>query len=384
MTSIVEAIEQAWYERFAAEEKTISPTTQASILQWMLGEDRTRLEALAPEQRAVFEQGMDYRYRVLCKRYLGMSPASAYRNLINRLGSIVVIRNKINTWIALSRDRQRAVAEVLQEVIQEMLNSDRYIQNQVQWIGQCTHDERLRNSLLLTSIEEYCLRPIRNQPILTYRFVNYLRRSQRGGMTQVPQDQHIRMVSDEVLAPDAESSLSLLDDQALIDYQEQQSQEEQQSLRATVYQEFRDYLAQKVDADAVRWLDLYLQGQSQEAIAQTLNLPIKQIYRLREKVGYHAIRSFATKHKPEIVAYWLQTSLQEHDFGLTPSQWQVFWQEISPLQQAIVTQLKAGHPVEELAPEFNLRKTQITQEWTQIYLFAQSIRIGERTTDNVE
>jgi hypothetical protein len=286
----------------------------------------------------------------------------------------VVVRNKINTWIALSRDRQQAVADVLQEVIQEMLHSDRYIQSQIQWIAQCTRDEKLRNSLILTSIEEYCLRPIRNQPLLAYRFVNYLRRSQRGGMTQVPQDQHIRMVSDEVLSPDAESALSLLDDQSIADYQEQQSQEEQQRLRLEVYREFRAYLAQKVDADAVRWLDLYLQGQSQEAIAHVLNLPIKQVYRLREKVGYHAIRSFATKQNPEIVAQWLQISLPDHNFGLTAAQWQVFWQEISPLQQTLVTHLKAGQSLEAIAAQLDLRKTQITQEWTQIYLFAQSLR----------
>lgn len=377
-TPTLEGLERIWHERFAAGETTIPATARASILQWMLGADRERLEDFSSEQLSVFEQGMDYRYRVLCGRYLNLSPARAYRNLIDRLGSIVLVRNKIGTWIALSRDRQRAVAEVLQEVIQEMLNSDRYLQSQIQWIGQCTGDEKLRNSLLLASLEEYCLRPIRNQPLLAYRFVNYLRRSQRGGMTKVPLDRYVRVVSDEIFTLDAESSLSLLDDRALDDYLERQDREEQQLLRIRVYREFRDYLVQKVGGDAARWLDLHLQGQSQEAIAQALNLPIKQVYRLREKVGYHAIRSFATKQNPEVVAHWLKISPQDHNFGLTSSQWQVFWQEISPLQQAIVTQLKAGQALEAIALQLDLRKTQVTQEWTQLYLFAQSLRTREQ------
>jgi hypothetical protein len=285
-----------------------------------------------------------------------------------------VVRNKINTWISLSRDRYRAVADVLQEVIQEMLNSDRYIQSQVRWIACCTADERLRNSILLASIEEYCLRPIRNQPLLAYRFVNYLRRSQRGGITQVPQDRHLRMVSDEIMNDDSESSLSLLDDRAMEDYQERQEWEERRWLRAKVQREFTDYLAEKLDADAVRWFELYLQGETQEAIAQTLNLPIKQIYRLREKVGYHAIRVFALKENSELVTSWLEISVHEHNLGLSTSQWETFWQEISPLQQSIVSDLKAGQTLEAIATQLNLRKTQVAQEWTQIYLFAQSLR----------
>ena len=54
---------------------------------------------------------------------------------------------------------------------------------------------RLRDGLLFASIEEYSLRSVRNQPLLVYRFVNYLRRSQRGGLTQVSSKDLIRLVS---------------------------------------------------------------------------------------------------------------------------------------------------------------------------------------------
>lgn len=383
MTSVVQTIKKTWYERFAQEKSLLSrQAIQNSILQWMLGADPSLLESMNSEQLAIFEQGMDYRYRLLCKRYLGQSPNTSYRNLIARLSSIAAIRNRILTGIALSRDRHQAITDVLQEVIQEMLQGDRYIQNQMQWIGQCTRDERLRHSLLLASVEEYCLRPIRNQPLLAYRFVNYLRRSQRGGMTQVPQSQKIRLLSEEVGADGSESALSLLDDRAIATYNTRQEWEEQQLWRGKVQQGFSDYLAEKVGADAVRWLQLYLQGQSQEAIAQTLNLPIKDIYRLREKVGYHAIRNFALKSNPDLVEHWLGTSLQEHQFGLTAAQWEVLWQEISPLQQTIIQERQTGQSLEAIAQKLALRKTQINQEWTHIYLFAQSLRNRDREKES--
>ena len=137
---------------------------------------------------------MEYRWRILHQRYLGMGRDRAYRHLISRLGSVVIFRNKIQTWISLSRDRQRSVMDVLQEVLQELLQSDSYMQQQMAGIAKITTDNRLRDTLLFASLEEYCLRPVRNQPLLVYRFVNYLRRTQRGGLTQVPASDLIRLV----------------------------------------------------------------------------------------------------------------------------------------------------------------------------------------------
>jgi len=304
--TLAEEFSEDWRSRLAAELPEQSEAIRESIVRWLVGEDTARLEDLTPVQRQIIEQAMDYRYRILRQRYLGMAPERAYRGLIQRLSNLFLIRNKIRTWIALSRDRQRSVVDVLQEVIQELLQNDRYMQQQVAWIAQCTQDTRLRNALLLASAEEYCLRPIRNQPLLCYRFVNYLRRSQKGGMTQVPADDFIRLVSQEVAPDDAEGAVSLLDTQAIAQYQDAQAAEEQQDLRNSVQQRFEAYLLEKkVDPQAVEWLRLYLQGQSQEAIAKALNLNVKQVYRLREKVSYHATRVFAAKAQPELVSTWL-------------------------------------------------------------------------------
>jgi hypothetical protein len=264
--------------------------------------------------------------------------------------------------------------DVLQEVIQELLNSDRYIQKQITWIAQCTEDTRLRDTLLLTTIEEYCLRPIRNQPLLVYRFVNFLRRSQRGGMTHVPEGDMVRLVSEEVTLEETDAPVSLLDNQAIADYQDNQAWEEQQTLRMSVRQEFEAYLIEKLGSEAVQWLRLYLQGQSQEAIASALNKPVKEVYRLREKISYHAVHVFSIKGKPELVANWLEVSLQEHNLGLMPVQWEEFLASLTPEQRQLLEQLKAGKTPEAIAKDLNLKMNHVMGEWSKLYLAAQALR----------
>ncbi|MCU0527462.1 MAG: HetZ-related protein 2 [Elainella sp. Prado103] len=374
--SLAEELRQNWRSKLQASEVTLSASDQESVISWLLGEDVERFETLPSAQLAIMQQAMDYRWRILQQRYLGINPERAYSQLVQRLSSLFLIRSRIRTWVALSRDRRRTVVDVLKEVIQELIQSDTYIRQQMGWIAQCTSNSRLRNALMLTSIEEYCLRPIRNQPLLVYRFVNYLRRSQRGGMTQVPTGELIRLVSEEITPDEAENPVSLLDAQAVARYQDSQEWEEQQTMRNKVLQEFLAYLNQEVEPAAAEWLKLHLQGQSQETIAQTLGLTVNQVYRLREKISYHAIRVFGFKHESALVGSWLGTSLLEHNLGLTPEQWQVLWQQLTPLQQKIVECLKSGQSMELIAKGLNLRVNQVMGEWSKIYLLAQKIRNG--------
>lgn len=374
MTKLANDLEQDWYSRLAKDLPQVGQDTQTDIVRWLLGEDLERFEPMNHQQFKIAKQAMDYRYRILQQRYLGVKPTRAYRNLINRLGSLMMLRNRIRTWVALSRDRQRAVTDVIQEMIQEMLNSDRYIQRQINWIAQCTEDMSLRDALLLTSIEEYCLRPVRNQPLLVYRFVNFLRRSQRGGLTHVPQKEMVRMISDEVTLDEEDAPISLLDAQAVGAYQQEQDGEEQQLLRVKVQQEFEQYLRDNVGELETRWLKLYLQGRSQEAIAKDLNLPVKQVYRIREKVSYHAIRVFAIKGQTELVTNWLEVSLQQHGLGLTPQQWEQYWQELTPRQRQVIDLLKQGKNPDEIAQELKWKTHKVVGEWSKLYLKAQALR----------
>ncbi len=374
MTKLASQLEQTWRSRLQEDYPQQKPERLQSIVRWLIGEDLERFEGLTPSQARIVRQSMDYRYRILQQRYFSVAPTQAYRNLITRLGSLVMLRNKIRTWVALSRDRQRAVADVIQEVIQEMLNSDRYIQKQIAWIAQCTHEERLRDTLLLTSIEEYCLRPIRNQPLLVYRFVNFLRRSQRGGMTQVPQGDIVRLISEELTLEESDSPISLLDSQAINDWQETKNWQEKQAQRSQVKGEFEKYLAENISPTAALWLQLYLQGRSQDTIAKILELPIKQVYRLREKVSYHAIKVFALKGKPELVTDWLEISLKEHNLGLTPKQWEEFVGNLNPTQHKLIEALKDEQSFEAIAQNLNWKIHQVIGEWSKICLAAQSLR----------
>jgi hypothetical protein len=372
--TLAEELADGWRSRLQQDCADQSEAVREGVVNWLIGEDQARFDGLDPDQLAIAQQAMDYRYRILVQRYLGVAPDRAYQKLLQRLSSLFLIRNKIRTWVSLSRDRHRTVMDVLQEVVQELLQSDRYMQQQIAWIAKCTRSSVLRNVLLLASLEEYCLRPIRNQPLLVYRFVNYLRRSQRGGMTQVPGGELVRLVSEEIAPDDAENPISLLDNQAVAQYQEEQEWEERQRLRHSVQQEFETYLVENVDPLAAQWLQLHLQGRSQESIAKLLNVPIKQVYRLREKISYHAVRVFALKGQPELVASWLETSLQDHSLGLTPEQWQQFWDALTPVQQRLLEHLKEGQKPEAIAKELNLKTHQVMGEWGKLYLAAQALR----------
>lgn len=363
-----------WLSRLREELPDQPQSTCQSIVHWLLGESPDRFATLADSDLAIARRAIEYRYRIFQQRYWNVSPEQGYQRLIKRLSSLFLIRNKIKTWISLSRDRRRTVVDVIQEVIQEMMRSDRHLAQQLQWISTCTQSSRLRNLLMLASIEEYCLRPIRNQPLIIYRFVNYLRRSQKGGMTQVPTGELIRLVSDEIAPNDSEDSLSLLDVEAWNQHQEKQNDLEQQRQRHQVKTTFANYLSRSLDDTAARWLELHLQGLSQDQIAQELGLPVQQVYRLREKISYHAVRIFALREQPALVLGWLKTSLQEHNFGLTPTQWEQFWQSLTAEEQAILTAYRAEQPTDALARRLGLKTRQIQAQWVQIYLRAQELR----------
>ncbi|NEQ33932.1 MAG: HetZ-related protein 2 [Leptolyngbya sp. SIO4C5] len=371
---LAEDLTHKWQSRLQKDYPNQTPAVHAAVTQWLIGSNPQRFEQYSDVELAVVRQAIEYRYRILQQRYWDVTPERAYQQLIKRLGSLFLIRSKIRTWIALSRDRRRTVTDVLQEVIQEMLQSDNHLRRQIDWISECTSSRRLRNTLMLASIEEYCLRPIRNQPLLVYRFVNYLRRSQKGGMTQVPTNDLVRLISDEIATNDDESSLSLLDLQTLAAYQEQQDWVEQQAARTQVKERFLRYLSEHLDSQATQWLELHLQGYSQEMIAQQLAMPIQQVYRLREKISYHAIRVFTLKEQPQLVHSWLKTSLKEHNLGLTPIQWQEFFATCDPQQQHLLSAFKDGKSVDLVAKELNLRPKQVLSEWAKLYLTAQDLR----------
>ncbi|MBX2863946.1 MAG: HetZ-related protein 2 [Leptolyngbyaceae cyanobacterium MAG.088] len=372
--AVATTIVNGWQQRLQADLPDQSHDTHTAITQWLCGEDTDRFESLSHKDLSIATQAMDYRYRIFYKTYWGLPPDRAYQTLMRKLGGLFLVRSKIRTWIALSRDRQRQVKDVLQEIIQEMLQSDRHLQQQMSWISQCTKRSQLRNLLTMATIEEYCLRPIRNQPLIVYRFVNYLRRSQRGGMTQVPGAQLIQLISEEIGTDDTDSTISLFDIQAVSTYEQQQEFEATQRARKSVKDNFTDYLQETLGDTATKWLALHLQGYTQDSIAKQLDMKINDVYRLREKISYHAIRIFTLKEQPELVLGWLKTTLTDHDLGLTSSQWQSYWQSLEPSQQQLLTELKQGSDIDAIAQKLGCRPKQVMSEWAKLYLAAQDLR----------
>ncbi|NJR51058.1 MAG: HetZ-related protein 2 [Leptolyngbyaceae cyanobacterium CSU_1_3] len=369
MATVAEQLAQDWYSRLEIECPEQSAANRESIVNWLLGSDRDRFDELDRKDLKISKQAMEYRYRILQQRYLSKGRDSAYRNLIARLGSLVTLRNKIQTWIALSPDRKRSVMDVLQEVIQELLQSDNYMLSQIAYISQCTTEPRLKNALLFASVEEYCLRPIHNQPLIVYRFVNYLRRT-----PQVSTNDLLKLASEELLADDNDNQVNLVvDNQLMYQYQEVQELAVLRILRNEVKEEFENYLRENLGEEAVLWLRMYLQGKTQDAIAKKLEKPIREIYRLREKISYHAVRVFALEGKPELVDSWLGTSLNEHNFGLTQQQWQQLLEKISPTQKQILELRKTGDNIEIIAQKLKLKAHQAMGEWTKVYLAAQTL-----------
>ncbi|NJM97088.1 MAG: HetZ-related protein 2 [Phormidesmis sp. RL_2_1] len=365
-----------WHKQLQADLPNQAAATHAAIAQWLVGEPQ-RFAKMDATELKLAQSAMDYRYRIFISRYWGLSPERAYQRLLQKLGGLFLIRSKIRTWIALSRDRKRAVKDVLQEVIQELLQSDRHMRQQAEWIGQCTTRASLRNLLTLATVEEYCLRPIRNQPLLVYRFVNYLKRSQRGGMTQVPSSELIQLISEEIGTDETDSPLSLLDFEALDRYEIQKELEAQQAARQRVKQQFADYLHETLGETAVQWLELHLQGYAQDTISQQLNLSVREAYRLREKISYHAIRIFTLKEQPDLVFSWLKTSLKQNNLGLTPTEWDSYWHTLSADQQKMLTAFKAGETIQAVARTFELSEKQVTSKWAELYLKAQALRMDK-------
>lgn len=371
----VVSLQNQWLDRCQTDLQHLAIAPDCGVIvQWLLGKDPATKASLPAEAWLLYESGIDYRYRVL-KQYLAQPVSQRYGQLLRRLGRIITLRQQIKTWIALSRDRRRTVVDVLEEVVQDMLHRDRYLQEELAWLQHCTAQRPLQEAFLCTTLEEYCLRPIQNQPLISYRFVNLMRRYQRAGMTQAPTDHNLRLLSTELETNHSEYLLNRLDDAAIAQHQSQADLWEQDLLRQAVLDQFRDYLKNNVkDPLILSWLELYLQGYSQEAIAAHLNIPIKKSYRLRDKVKYHAIHNFAIKTHPEVVAAWLQTHLQGDRLGLTPKQWEAFTQALTPEQLQTLVTLQGGTPQQHKGETLHCKSDSPLQKWSKIYLLAQQFR----------
>lgn len=185
MGKLADKLKSVWDYRLSQEHPHDAPQRRQSIVRWLLGADLKKLERLSESELAIAEQKFEYRYQILQNRYLGTTCSQGYRRLIGRLGAVLMLRPQIQTWAAHSNDRQKVLADIVQKIIQTLLRQDPDLQQQISWIAECTEETNLRDTLLLATVEEYCLRPLHNQPLLLHRFVTFLRRQSRDDQTKL-------------------------------------------------------------------------------------------------------------------------------------------------------------------------------------------------------
>jgi tetratricopeptide (TPR) repeat protein len=372
--SVVAKLDLYWRSRLYFDYPAESDDTKEAIINWLLGINLERFHKINIDELDIAKQAMEYRYSILRQRYFQVSREQAYRNLISILATFIASRKKVQALIAGNNENKHVILEILQAVIQELLQNDTYIQEQIAVIAKCTNNIQLRNSLLLATTEEYCLHPIQNQPLLVHALINYLCRNQRENpATQLQVRRKIRegiKKQNQNKKPNS-PKINITE---IIQQEIKQIQTNETRLSKTVQEEFEAYLAANLGQDAVKWLQLYLQGKSQTEIAQQLNKPIKEIYRLREKISYHAVRLFATQGKSVLIDNFLEKASQENNFKLNSKQWQKFYQQLTPLQRQILDLTKKGKSIEVIGQQLKIKTNQVMNEWTVIFLTAQVVK----------
>lgn len=192
--NVLKDLAQVWRSHLARDYPQ-DAAHKESIIYWLLGKDLECAETLNPIHVEMAQQAIAYRYRLL-KPYLDAAPEKTYSHLIAKLGSILLQHKNVSTLVAPSRDRQSQLVNFLQAFLEELLQSDRYMQQQIAAIAKCTNDGKLRNALLLASLEEYCLSPLQNQPLLLFLFTNYLHRKVRERVTSMSTSRTMHLVSE--------------------------------------------------------------------------------------------------------------------------------------------------------------------------------------------
>lgn len=162
----------------------LSREQQNSLNGWLMGESDKQLE----RNGVKVTHSLSCRYQILKQHYLGVAPIQAYSYLFNHLGSMLVRYPQIRTWIISSRQHRKVLVTTLQAMIEEVLHLDPYLQQQQAEIAQLTEDLPWRNALLLTAIEEYCLCPLDNHPLVVHLLYHFLRHSRRQQMTPQQKD----------------------------------------------------------------------------------------------------------------------------------------------------------------------------------------------------
>ena len=141
-----------------------------------------------------------------------------------------------------------------------------------------------------------------------------------------------------------------------------------------------EYLREQDQEDCVDYLTLRLQDLSASEIDEVLGLTARQRDYLQQRFKYH-VEKFAQVHQWELVHQWLGIDL-DRNLGLSPSQWQMFLNEL-PSDQYQLLQLKRQQLLDDegtkcsdqaIAQELKCTVKQVQRRWGKIISAAWKFR----------
>ncbi|MEO1519334.1 MAG: heterocyst differentiation protein HetZ [Cyanobacteria bacterium J06633_2] len=144
------------------------------------------------------------------------------------------------------------------------------------------------------------------------------------------------------------------------------------SLRGVVVDKLLAYLEERQQEDCADYFVLRLQDLPANEIEAILGLTPRQRDYLQQRFKYHLIR-FALSHHWELVHQWLEADL-EHNFGLTPQQWDLFIEQLPPQQQKLLLHKQENLTDRAIAQELGCTTTQVHKQWSKLLEKAWEIR----------
>ncbi len=159
-------LQSGWRQRLLQELPQYNRKQRHSIVRWLLDNNHglQRNRQLTGEELTPINSRLEYRYRLLKERYLEMNYTEGYRSLISRLSAVTAQYCSV-LLIKNGQESQKVIINLIQQVVQELVKNDPYLQRRFERIAQETSDINLRESLSLATVEEYCLHPIKNKPL---------------------------------------------------------------------------------------------------------------------------------------------------------------------------------------------------------------------------
>jgi hypothetical protein len=144
------------------------------------------------------------------------------------------------------------------------------------------------------------------------------------------------------------------------------------ALRHTVISELMNYLEERQQQDCADYFALRLQDLPANEIEAILGLTARQRDYLQQRFKYHLIR-FSLSHHWELVHQWLEADL-ERNFGLTPQQWEVLQEKITPQQQELLKLKQSQASDVVIAQAIGVTPTQLQKQWSKLLEQAWEIR----------